>query len=532
MQGLLATRVPGILSAPHAETRAKLEGIAAAAGGLPFEAVARLVGRAPLLWNRSPEAAGARVAALAEELRVPAADAAALLTAAPQLAAIGVPGVAAERVEALAAALGVKLSTAVEMVGRQPMLWSVPPRDVRSSVPTIAGRLGVSEAAAARLAERNPVLLALEPGALRLSVSAVAAATGLEESAVADLVARHLPLVALPAELLAGALEALGRELFAGPEGAARVVLSQPALLLTAPANIATAAELLAAVLGGDPAGDGLRALCEQPWLLYDQTREGLEARVEALGALFGGGADEGREIARRQPALLALAPATVGATLAGLQARYGQGPSEALPLLLADPGGALVAGYLGGGAVGARLAEAWGSQLGLAPAAVAALLGRQPALIEVPPNTLRARLEGLGALLDAPAAAVAQLALKHAALAAVPPNATITRAKNLATALGCSMARAAELVAKAPAVLCVPADALRGARLEDAAVAAALGGGGGPGAGAAPDGGPLHERLLDVCAAYEFFTAQWLAAAAKQSAPARATSFATLHGP
>jgi hypothetical protein len=182
--------------------------------------------------------------------------------------------------------------------------------------------------------------------------------------------------------------------------------------------------------------------------------------------------------------------------------------------------------GYLGGSAVGARLAEAWASQLGMAPNAVAALLGAQPALIEVAPNTLRARLEGLGALIDAPGAAVAQLVLKHAALAAVPPNATITRAKNLATALGCSMARAGELIAKAPAVLAVPGETLRSARLEAAAAAAAVGGSGGAG-----DGGPLHERLLDICAAYEFYTAQWITAAAKQRVPARETSFAQMHG-
>lgn len=188
--------------------------------------------------------------------------------------------------------------------------------------------------------------------------------------------------------------------------------------------------------------------------------------------------------------------------------------------------------GFFGGSAVGARLAEAWASQLGMAPAAVGALVRAQPALVEVPPNVLRARLEGLGALLDAPAVAVAQLVLKHAALAAVPPNATITRSKNLATALGCSMARAAELVAKAPAVLAVPAEALRSTRLEAAAAAAALAGGGGGGNSGGGGGGaqPLHERLLDVCAAYEFYTGQWLAAQAKAAAPPRETSFSSLH--
>jgi hypothetical protein len=222
--------------------------------------------------------------------------------------------------------------------------------------------------------------------------------------------------------------------------------------------------------------------------------------------------------------ALLTLAPGTLRGSLAALEEALGVAPAAALPLVVADPGGSLVAAYLGASAAGSRLAEAWASQLALSPAGAAALLSAQPALLEVPPNALRARLEGLGALLDAPAPAVAQLVLKHPALAAVPPNATITRAKNLATALGCSMARAGELIAKAPSLLAVPNDELRSVRLEAAAAAAALGSSGGAGAG------PLHEALLDVCAAYEFFTAQWIAAAAKQRAPARETSFSALH--
>lgn len=523
VQGGLATRLPGVLSTPHIETRQRLEDIGSMAGGLPFETTARLVAKAPSLWNRSAEAAAQKVNALASELRTDTSVAANLLIAQPQLAVINIPGVVAERIDALAAALKVSGAKAAAMVGRQPMLWVVPPRDIRSSVPALAGRLGVPEASAARLVERMPVLLALEPDAVRLSVSAAAAGTGLSEDAVVDLVARHLPLVALDAGLLSRGLEALGRELMAGPEAAARLVLRQPTLLLTAASNVAVAAELVASVLGSSQE-DGLRVLCDQPWLQYDQTHESLSTRLEQLGALFGGGTQEGREMVLQQPALLALSPATIGATLAAFESELGQAPAGTLPLLLADPGNTIVMGYLGGSAVGVRLAEAFASQLSMAPPAVGALIASQPALLEVPPNVLRARLEGLGALLEAPASAVAQLVLKHGALAAVPPNATITRAKNLATALGCSMARAAELIAKAPAVLAMPVEELKNARLEAAAAAAAL--------GAAPSSsGSMHERLLDICAAYEFFTAQWLSAAAKERMPARGTSFSMLHG-
>jgi hypothetical protein len=82
-------------------------------------------------------------------------------------------------------------------------------------------------------------------------------------------------------------------------------------------------------------------------------------------------------------------------------------------------------------------------------PQAVAVLVAQQPALLEMSPNTLKARLESLAALFDVPSAAAAQLLLKHPALAAVPPNVTITRAKGLSVALKCSMARAGELIAK-----------------------------------------------------------------------------------
>lgn len=239
--------------------------------------------------------------ALASELRVGAPAAAALLAAQPQLAALSVTGVIAERAEALASALGVKGSRAVEMVGRQPMLWVIPPHDIKCDVPALAGRLGVSEPDAARLVERMPVLLALEPSAVALSVSAAAAAAGVGEGAVSDLIARHPPLVALPAPLLAAALESLGRELGAGPEAAAALITKQPALLVTAPGNVGAAAELIADVLGA-PLEEGLRVLADQPWLLYDQTAEGLAARLAQLGALFGGSAAEGREMALAQP--------------------------------------------------------------------------------------------------------------------------------------------------------------------------------------------------------------------------------------
>jgi hypothetical protein len=80
---------------------------------------------------------------------------------------------------------------------------------------------------------------------------------------------------------------------------------------------------------------------------------------------------------------------------------------------------------------------------------AVSVLIATHPALLEMSPNTLKARMESLAALFDVPAAAAAQLLLRHPGLAAIPPNVTITRAKGLSMALRCSMSRAGELIAK-----------------------------------------------------------------------------------
>lgn len=37
-------------------------------------------------------------------------------------------------------------------------------------------------------------------------------------------------------------------------------------------------------------------------------------------------------------------------------------------------------------------------------------------------------------------------------------------------------------------------------------------------------------DTVLDVCATYEFYTTQWLMAAAKERSPQKMTSFAGLH--
>lgn len=61
----------------------------------------------PLLWNRSPEAAAAKLSSVANALGVDVPAAAALYMAVPALASINMPGVVKDRVDLLSDALGV-----------------------------------------------------------------------------------------------------------------------------------------------------------------------------------------------------------------------------------------------------------------------------------------------------------------------------------------------------------------------------------------------------------------------------------------
>lgn len=167
-----------------------------------------LLRQVPALWNRSPEAAAAKLSGFASALGVDVPAAAALLMGAPQLAGVNAPTIVAERVEAVGDALGLATrqvlmvsvpvcpstgpltpaapspppapaapypppppppahvllhAQAALSLGRQPMLWVVGSSDVRSPAPVLAERLGLTMADAATLLERMPVLLAYQP---------------------------------------------------------------------------------------------------------------------------------------------------------------------------------------------------------------------------------------------------------------------------------------------------------------------------------------------------------------------------------
>jgi hypothetical protein len=532
--------------------------------------------------------------------RVSLDDAARLLRALPQLAAdVTVPGAAAERVQRASDSLGLKLAEAARLVARQPLLASVPKQDVRCPPAKLAERLGLSGGAAAGAAfcARAPVALALRPEWIRMSVPAAASATGLDEAGIERLLARSPPMAAADAIDFAEGVEAARQAFFGGvrAEAVLDVLLRQPALLAAQAPVIERALDTLAGAVedmfveeeqeegegsaavasaaaaseppplppsapGLTPRERALRMLVEQPSLLYEAaaSTEALLTRLDelaaAIGLAQGGGGKEAasssspppRIAAMRasvaQPALLAISPGTLRAALSALRAAgagAGGSSNAALAMLREDPGGAVRLAYASGGAAATATLDAWASQLSLPRGAVAAMAAAQPALLDMAPTTLKARIESLAALFRVNASSAAQLLLRHSALAAVPPNATITRAKSMSVATKRGMAVAGDLIARCPAALILPPPALAAevefaaAAAARAAAAAAAAEAAEAGGGAKGNGGPASisviDAMLDISASFEFYTTQWLMSAARERQPMRETSFSDL---
>ncbi|KAF5835760.1 hypothetical protein DUNSADRAFT_6900 [Dunaliella salina] len=165
---------------------------------------------------------------------------------------------------------------------------------------------------------------------------------------------------------------------------------------------------------------------------------------------------------------------------------------------------------FLGVGYLAGDVLESWSVRLGLEQQEVAELVAEQPALLEMSPNTVKARLESLAALLGVPLQIATALVRRHPALACAPPNATISRFKNASMALGISMQTAGTLLAKAPALLCCTAG-MPGELNKDLQ--------------------PHVDDVSQVVAAYEFFTMDWLQRSIKEAAPQRMTSFSQIDG-
>lgn len=90
-------------------------------------------------------------------------------------------------------------------------------------------------------------------------------------------------------------------------------------------------------------------------------------------------------------------------------------------------------------------IVESWAARLQLRPEAVSMLVSQQPALLEITPVTVKARLEGLSALFGVPLEIATQLVMRHPAMLIIPPNASIVRVKNLSSQIGSSMQQAGE---------------------------------------------------------------------------------------
>ncbi|GLC42677.1 hypothetical protein PLESTB_001126300 [Pleodorina starrii] len=497
--GSLLGSNPALVVADPLEVRAQLEALAEALG-VSLLRVARLASRVPAVWERPAGEAAAKAAAMASELGVGMEAALDLYGSQPGIWAVNHPSIIKDRLDVLATKLGLPLPDLVALVGRQALLWVVPPSQVACTLGDVAGALGLSGEQATELMARVPPIVTIEKRLMRLSVQGVSSTTGVPVSALLELLSRSLGLVAVPTELLAASLERLAADLDVRPEDVVALMTKQPTLLCSQYGTIQGALATLEAGLAVDRAG-ALAVLAAQPCLMYDTTADTVASRVEALADTFGlGGPAEARALAAAQPALLVVAPATVRSAVSLVGAQTGASLAEVLELARSDPGSFVLA------TLQESLLDAWSARLELPVESVSAMLSAQPALLELTPTTVKARLESLAALFGVPAGLAAQLALKHAALAAVPPNATITRAKNISMALRISMQGAASIIAKEPAMLAVLAYGAAELR----------------GSGVADDVG-------EVGAAYEFYTMDWLQRQLKEMQPSRVTSFANL---
>lgn len=485
---------PALVLQDPAQVRSKLDALAQAAG-VPLIKAALLAAKVPAALDRPAADVAAKIAATASEVGISAEAQVDLYVAQPAMWQVNQPALIRDRLDTLATRLGVPLAAAAELVGRQPMLLAIAPPTIANTLSGVGECLGLGWQEAADLVAAMPVVLALDKGLMRLSVSGVSAATGVPVASLLRLLTRCLGLVSVPTELLSSSIEVLAADLGVAPEGIVALMTQQPTLLCTQPATLQGALDTVSSALAIER-GAALGVLVQQPALLYDFTLETAASRIEALAATFNTSQDAMRAAAAAQPALLVVAPATIRSATSLLGSRMGASLAACLDLLVSDPGSFVLASY------GEGLMEAWCARLGLEPEAVGALLGAQPALLEMTPNTVKARLESLVALFQVPLEIAAQLAMKQPALLAIPPNATITRAKNLSLSLRCTMSTASSTIAKEPALLAVLA--VHATEMRE-----------------------FMDNASEVGAIYEFYTMDWLQRQAKELQPVRMTSFA-----
>mmetsp|Transcript_33231 Transcript_33231/g.73486 ORF Transcript_33231/g.73486 Transcript_33231/m.73486 type:complete len:603 (-) Transcript_33231:1668-3476(-) len=500
VMSLLLANNPAVVASPPEEARSKLSAMAELLGvGLPK--VAKLLGKVPAVWSRSPEEVAAKLQPLASELGVGLPAVLDLLVCQPVIWNINTPALVKDRLEVLSTRLALPMSKVVELAGRQAMLWVINPKQITVTVPQICSSLALPTESALELVARMPVVLVLDPRLLVLGMNGLASTMGVPLSRLLDLVCKSLGLVAVPAEVLGSNLETLAAVLEVELDAVLEVVAQQPMMLATQVGNVANALDVIGPFLGVSRQ-QALRILAAQPALLYDITTATLASRLEGLSVAFGVPMEELRTLSASQPALLVIAPSTIREALTAFSSKLGKQPAECLNLLVQDPGAFVMFGYLG------AVVDQWALRLGLGTEVVSRLVSNQPALLEMAPNTVKARLETIAALFDVPLEIAVQLVLKHPALATIPPNATITKVKNLSLSLGVTMQVAGNLMAKEPGVLCCTA---------------------GPPGELNRDLKPHVADIQEVVAAYEFYTMEWIQRQLKEAAPQRNVSFSDM---
>jgi hypothetical protein len=163
---LATLRPPRTRRNPATSVAARLEGLSEALD-LPLDVVLSLAARHEPLLLASPPQLRARLSVLSQQaLRLPPRDAAAALTAAPELLAWPAPRLAVAA-EAMCAVLSSRGLQPAPMLQARPDLLAQSPITVASKLDALPAALGLSARAARQLVSRRPELLRRSSDQLR-----------------------------------------------------------------------------------------------------------------------------------------------------------------------------------------------------------------------------------------------------------------------------------------------------------------------------------------------------------------------------
>lgn len=155
--------------------------------------------------------------------------------------------------------------------------------------------------------------------------------------------------------------------------------------------------------------------------------------------------------MAQRQPALMAFAPATLNLTLEALASALGVDAYHVVQAATGDPA-LLVSPMLGKARAGELSAL-----LGVSPAAVSALVRREPAILAKPPADHEKQLTALSLVLQLPPPEARAAAAAQPALLLAPPARLEAQVAALAAALAAPVPEAARAAVRLPVILTLP---------------------------------------------------------------------------